>query len=79
MINKIGIRGKLLQLLAGNLEDREQRGSVRKAISSASAITSGVPRGASIIGPLIFIVAIDDLPGKPSPDKYKPSPDNFLF
>ena len=54
------------------LSDRSQKCSVNGHLSTASPITCGVPQG-SIIGPLLFLVYINDLPNclkKASPRMY---------
>ena len=66
------MNGTFFKILTGFLKSRKQRVILNGLHSAWSDVLAGIPQG-SIIGPLLFLIYIDDLP-----DGVKCNPKSFF-
>ena len=77
-MKSLGITGKLIKWLTSFLTGRKQRVVVNKAHSNWKPVISGIPQG-SVLGPIMFVMYINDLPEVTESEVYMYADDTKLM
>ena len=77
-INSLGIVGDVYNWIKNWLEDREQRVVLLGCYSEWIRVKSGVPQG-SVLGPLLFLIYINDIDDSVSSNLLKFADDTKVF
>lgn len=73
-----GIRGKPLDWVRDFLDERTQRVVINGESSSNANVTSGVPQG-TVLGPLLFLIYINDIPDRVKSHLRLFADDSYLY
>ena len=73
-----GLKGNILQWIQSFLRDRSQQVLVEGQSSTSAPVVSGVPQG-TVLGPLLFLLYINDLPQKVSSTARLFADDSLLY
>ena len=77
-LTSFGINGKILQWINDFLWNRTQQVLLNGQKSSTTCVTSGVPQG-SVLGPVLFILFVNDLPSMVSSPTFMFADDTKIF
>ena len=77
-IEGYGIRGEILGWIKAFLSDRTQQVIVNGETSQCKEVISGIPQG-SVLGPLLFVIFINDLPTQVKSDIFLFANDTKIF
>ena len=77
-LESYGISEDLIEWAKSFLTDRRQRVRVNGSYSDFQQVTSGIPQG-SVLGPILFVIYINDLPDKLESNCYMFADDTKIF
>ena len=77
-LHHIGIKGQLHDWIKSFLTGRTQRVAINGTVSSPNNVISGIPQG-SVLGPLLFVIYVNDLPSHINSSAYLFADDTKIF
>ena len=77
-VENYGIKGEILGWIAAFLSNRTQQVTVNGESSEHKNVTSGIPQG-SVLGPLLFVIFINDLPEQVKSEIFLFTDDTKIF
>ena len=77
-VESYGIKGEILGWIQAFLSDRTQQVIVNGKSSEWKRVTSGIPQG-NVLGPLLFVTYINDLPEQVRSDMFLFADDTKIF
>ena len=78
ILEQNGINGKTLNWIKAFLSGRQQRVVVKGTFSTWQNVTSGIPQG-SVLGPVLFTIYINSMPGAVESELYLFADDAKLY
>jgi len=77
-LHRYGISTSIIQWIESFLSNRKQRVRVMNSFSEWEPVTSGIPQG-SVLGPILFVIYINDLPDELNSECYMFADDTKVF